>query len=601
MNRLSKVILSLIISFTCAAVLSAEIKLQSQLSDSTLIIGDQITLQLKVDGAKQGVSLRLPSLEGFSFSQLGPPTATSQTVITNGRVESFSGLVYRIGISATRKGVYKVPGIEVEYNGKIYRSQPFDIHVREPNQETKMRMVASLSRDKIYLQQMVTLTLKWYLQNDIEDYAIQFPLLEQKDSYQLKLSKRSASGTTVDLSVSGFKVPFSRKHEQFEGEAYTVYRVDFDLFPPDTGTISLPAASVKAMIRDGSELRQDLFGRTIRSPKLRKLFAASKPLQITVLPIPTKNRPEAYTGGVGRFSVATSVDFTRVKVGDPIELTIKISGNGRYDKIEQPILSGLPEFKQNFAVVDSLQPGDIKPDGIIFKQTIRPRHDEIAEIPPVPFSFFNPDTERFQTVTSQPIPVKVLPAGVVKKEDIVLPEDRAGVDPAILTRETKGIYANYVFEDALKQQSLHAAWFLLFTFPPALYLLIRFAVARRKQLENDRKQVRAKAAKKLSKKRLKSVQKLLTEEGDTFYLGLSKTLGGYLADKLDLGAGEVTTVDISRLADGKKISHEIGDSLVSYLEEIDRLRFSGASQSKEERQNHLKRLTDLMNELERNL
>jgi BatD DUF11 like domain len=601
MSRFLRIFLLVLFSSFVAGSLLAEIKLESQLSSSTLLLGDRITLQLKVDGAQRGVSLEVPEIEGLIFTQLGQPSASSQTVIINGRVESFSGLVYRIGISASKVGEFNVPGIHVVYNGKRYQSRPFNLLVKEAALVSNMKLFTTISRGKIYLQQKVVVTLKWYLQDNIEDYAFHFPLLDQKDKLRLNLDEQNSSGASFDLTVSNFKVPFLKKQEQLEGETYTVYQVSFVLFPPDPGILEIPSASVKAMIQEGTELKKDFFGRTINSPKLKKVFAVSKPLSIIVQPIPIKNRPASYTGGVGEFDITSSADYTRVKVGDPIELTIKISGTGRLDRIKQPILSDMSKFSDQFAVVGSLQPGDVQADAIIFKQTLRPRHDGVTSIPPIPFSFFVPETESFRKIESQPIPIKVLPAGVVKKEDIVLPSN--GSDPATtgLTQKTEGIYANYGFEDALTSQTTHEAWFLLFGFPPLIYLAARIAVSRRRKLQNDQSLVRARSAKRFGRKRLKTARALISGETDAFHLELSRTLRGYVSDKLDLGAGEVTAIDFDKLAERKVFSVALAEKMNAFLDEVDRLRFSGKQHSIQEKEELLERLSTLMKRLEKEL
>lgn len=572
-----------------------------QLSDTTLFLGDEITAQLKVDGTQENVELSLPQIDGLMFRQLGRPSASSQTVIINGKKSSFSGLIYSIGISATIKGRYNIPGIEVIHDGQRYQSQGFEINVKEAGNQVRMKLILASSKSRIYVNEPVKITLKWYVQDDIEDYNFRFPLLADKDKLKLELSDSGKSNEVTDLSVDGFKVPFFKKTETLEGEVFGVYQVEFLIFPADPGVLNISPASVTVMVRAGTELKKDFVGRVVRTPKLTRAFSASTPLKLQVLPIPVENRPSTYSGGVGEFGMSITADNTLVKVGDPIELTIRITGEGRYETIEPPLLSEIQEFKDNFVVVDSLQPGDIKDNSIEFKQTIRPRHDDVTRIPPVEFSFFNPVTERFRTVKSNSIPLKVLTAGRLKKDEIVSYTDKPKTEVESFTRQKTGLYSNYLFEDALTSEKQEMYWVLLLFFPPAVYLVVLIMTNRYRRLKRDVSLVRAKSAKSKSNKRLKIARKLIGDQGNEFYLELSNTLRGYVGDKLNLGAGQFTPVDINTLVAEKKLSENCGASLNSILEEIDRYRFMQQQHGKADRQGLFERVSVLMKKLEKEI
>ncbi len=596
-----KVVIFLTLLLISPVTLWAAIKVEVQLSDTTLFLGDEITFQLKVDGAQQNVKLILPQMEGLSFRQLGRPSASSQTVIINGKVNSFSGLIYTLGISATRKGRYKIPGIEVEYGGKQYSSQEFEINVKESGEQTKMKITLASSKKRIYVNEPVDITLKWYIKDDVEDYSFRFPLLEDKDKLKLELSDVRQGSDITELSVDGYKIPFQKSTEILEGDVYGVYKVGFAIYPPDPGTFKVPPASVTVMIRAGTEIKRDFFGRTVRAPKLKRVFSTSKSLELEILPIPAENLPSSYSGGVGEFEIAITADSARVKVGDPIELTIRITGEGRFENIEQPILSEIREYQENFAVVDNLQPGDIKEDSIEFKQTIRPKHNGVTRIPPVEFSFFNPVAESFRSVSSNSIPLKVLSAGRVKEDEIVSYSDQPQTKIESFTRKRTGLYSNYVFEDALASKVQQGYWILFLLFSPLTYLTVLIVTHRQRRFRKDLSLGRAKSAKSKSHKRLKVAGKLIAEQGDAFYLELSGALRGYIGDKLNLGAGQLTPVDINNLIAEKKLSEESASALNSLLEKIDRCRFMQQQQAETDRKELFNGVADLMKRLGREL
>jgi len=102
----------------------------------------------------------------------------------------------------------------------------------------------------------------------------------------------------------------------------------------------------------------------------------------------------------------TQASPLNVRAGDSITLNLGIVGTGPMELVQAPPLSELPELKQ-FKVSNQPLAGYVKDDSKVFSTTIRPRKAGITEIPAIPFSFFNPETEQFETVHSAPIAITV--------------------------------------------------------------------------------------------------------------------------------------------------------------------------------------------------
>ncbi len=587
--------------FAAVSTLRAEVNLEIQVSDTNLILGDEITVQLKVDGVEDAATLKLPEISGLTFRQLGSPSSSSQTIIINGKIDRFSGLVYNIGISANKKGSYIIPGIEVQYKNQTYRSQPFNIRVVTPDTQNSMQITLSASRDQLFLDEPLTIILKWYLQDSVQDYTFRFPLLDQKDRFQLQLANAPGTATSSELVVNGYKIPFQQGLETLNGEQFTVYQTALQVFPSDPGLLTIPAASVKAMIKSGTELKRDFFNRVVRTPKYKRIFAVSKELQVQVKGLPTEGRPKFFTGGVGDFQIQLSAMQNRVKIGDPIELSIRITGKGRFSRIQQPLLNEIPEYQENFVVSDNLQPGDILEDSITFNQMVRARDETVNRIPPVQFSFFDPGKGQYLTVASNDVPIKVLPTKQITEKDIVVSGRREVQTESVLQRQNSGIFGNYAFEDALTSQTRHPAWFLLFLFPPLVYLIVLITVQRQRRLNNDQALIRTRGAKGKSSRRLKKAKSLISKESSLFLRELNQALSGYISDKFNLGSGEVTALDIQQLVLKQNLSEQLSSDLLDHFERFDRLRFSSQELPQEERQTIIAAVDRTIKDLDRQL
>lgn len=565
-------------------VAQADVSLELEVPESSLVLGDEMTVRLKADGAESGATLKLPDIDGLSLRQIGPPGSSSQTIIINGRINRFSGLVFTIGISASRKGLFEVPGIVLSDRGETYQSRPFSVRVVSPDAQSSMKVSLSASHEHLYIDEPLIITLKWYLQDSIQDYRFRFPLLDEKDRLQLQLASEAGTSSTRELSVSGYQIPFQRTNETLDGDSYTLYQVSFRVYPGQPGPFQIPAASVKAMVERGTVLKRDFFDRMVRAPKLQRIFAVSDELTVMVKKLPKEGRPPSFSGAVGQFSIQVSSDTRRARIGDPIELSIGISGEGRLSRIEQPVLNEIPEFKDNFAIVDNLQPGDIQEDRITFRQVVRPRSESVSRIPPIRFSYFDPRQERYVTVESNSIPIRVLPSRKITADDMIVPDRPDKAASGAPLKQRRGIYGNYTFEDALSPQDRQPAWLPLLGIPPLVYLITLFLVRRRQRLSVDQAAVRARSARSRSSKALKEAKRLVSGNSDAFLNGISRALSGYLSDKLNLGAGGVTAYDVRQLAADGHLPRNLADELADHFEHFDRLRFSGRDVSGEERQ-----------------
>jgi len=598
---IQKLVLFLAVLLVIVSTGVAEVKLDLQVSDSSLELGDEMTVQLKADGAEDGATLILPNIDGLSFRQLGRPSSSSQTIIVNGKINRFSGLIFSIGIGADKKGFYNIPGIGIRHQNQEYTSKPFSLRVVSPNVQSSMKVTLAASRKQLFPDEPLIITLKWYLQDSVQDYTFRFPLLAEKDHLQLKLASEKGTGATRELTVSGYTVPFQQGVESVAGEQYTVYQTALQIFPSEAGTLHIPAASVKAMVKRGTELKRDFFDRLVRTPKLQRIFAVSDGLNVIVKELPIKGRPPDFTGGIGQFEIQLSTEQTRVRIGDPVELSIRIAGRGRFSKIQQPLLNDIAEYKENFVIVDSLQPGDILEDSISFRQVVRARSEKVTRIPPVRFSYFDPVLQKYMTITSNDIPIKVLASRQITAADIIVPDAKTGEGSQTLLKQNRGIYGNYIFEDALSSQDQNPAWLMLLLLPPAIWLVVFIVVRRRRQLNNDQALVRSRGAKSKSSRHLKKARTLLAAENNLFLAELSGTLSGYISDKFNLGAGGVTAFDVRLLIQTHNLSESLAEELIGHFEQFDRLRFSSRDVSLEERQSILADVEQSLKTLEKQL
>jgi hypothetical protein len=161
------------------------------------------------------------------------------------------------------------------------------------------------------------------------------------------------------------------------------------LFPQRAGTLTISAAEV------GVGMRRRVRGRATRSRSCR---------------CRVEDRPADFSANnVGLYTIAAKVDRAKVKQGEPFTLTVTISGTGNIRVIDPgawPELDGMRRYDPKVETRD----GGHAASGAssIYQFLIIPERAGTLTIPPHRFSFFDPATARYQTVTSQPIEVVVL-------------------------------------------------------------------------------------------------------------------------------------------------------------------------------------------------
>jgi len=179
----------------------------------------------------------------------------------------------------------------------------------------------------------------------------------------------------------------------------------YHVFRFQTGAVSMKAGpmnlafEVEVNVRDYSE---DIFGREAPA------HLTSEPIKMNILPLPKANQPENFTGAVGSFQLEVSAKPTRVRTGEPVELTVRVFGRGALEDTPVPEPAAWDGFKahpasSNIDYLDSRHLSARKH----FKQMVVPQRPGISEVPPLQFSFFNPQTKQYVNVQSAAIPLRV--------------------------------------------------------------------------------------------------------------------------------------------------------------------------------------------------
>ncbi|MCP4594495.1 MAG: protein BatD, partial [bacterium] len=142
----------------------------------------------------------------------------------------------------------------------------------------------------------------------------------------------------------------------------------------------------------------------------------SDPIELEILVLPKAGQPGAFYGLVGRYMIAAEATPTKVSVGDPITLTVRIGGHPYLKPVQWPDLE--TALGGDFKIpTEKASPAEEKGQKV-FTQTIRANSDTVTEIPPIPLPYFDAETGRYAVARTEAIPLEVAPTKVLTNADV---------------------------------------------------------------------------------------------------------------------------------------------------------------------------------------
>jgi hypothetical protein len=234
-------------------------------------------------------------------------------------------------------------------------------------------------------------------------------------------------------------------------------------------------------------------------------------------------------------------------VGEPITLTITVTGPEYLDALELPPLENQADLVRDFRVPRERASG--KTDGTVkvFTQTLRALNDGVKEIPPIQLPYFDTRTEKYAVAKSDPIPLAVRAAKAITIRDA------EGRTPTATGRAlqawSSGIRHNYEDLDCLADQQYgprvwvqSPAWMFLLVGPPGIYFALLLATASIRRRHADPAARRARRAYRAFRRGLQA----RTAEGVDPCAAVLAALRDYLGSKLRMAAGALTYADVER-------------------------------------------------------
>ena len=555
MKRLLHIFILVCIS---VSVFADEVSLRVS-APSTVEVGGKFRVQFTVN--TQNVShFSAPDFKGFEVIY-GPATSSQSSFqMINGRTSQSSSIIYTYVLMAESVGNFTIGSASVQADGKTVKSSP--TRTSSTNISAKdLFMTATASRTTVHEQEAILLTYKIYTLVDLRELDGKLPTLDGFQIQEIPLPR------TKEFSI-----------EQYNGRNYrSVVWSQYLLFPQKSGKLTIPAITYEGVVltrnRNLDPIEAFFNGQSGYTEVKRKI--ATPTLTINVSPLP--NKPEGFSGAVGKFSVSSSISTKEVDANEAVTLKISVQGSGNMKLISTPEVQFPKDFETYDAKVnDNFQ---LTRSGLSgtkdFEYLFVPRHPGTYEIPAAEFIYFDIESRSYKTLKTEAYTLKVN-KGKGGAGQSVSNYSGQQQDVQQLNQDIRFIKKGDV---NLHQpgDTFFGTWKCWVAYLLPLLLFIIVMVLGRKQMKAHANVAlsRGRKANKVALKRMKTAKKLLdAHDTGKFYDEVLRALWGYVGDKFNMSQESLNKENIEQSLTSRNVPAEQIQQFMKVLNDCEFARYA---------------------------
>lgn len=554
-----------------------------------VVSGDQVRLVFTVN-SQDIKDFRAPSIKGFDVL-MGPSRSQQSSIqIINGKRTSSSSTAFTYILLAGSPGTYTIPAASVEVNGEKVFSNAISIKVLPQDQTSgnsgnngggsasssrsqaagsrisanDLFITATASKTTVHEQEAILLTYKVYTVVNLRQLYGKMPDLKGFHTQEVELPQQKT---------------FTLEH--YKGRNYnTTVWSQYVLFPQQTGKLEIPSITFDGVVAQQtvSDDPFDAFFNGGGYVEVKKKITTPK-VVINVQSLPAK--PAGFSGAVGEFKLASSINATDVKTNDAVTIKLTLSGTGNMKLIGTPEV----KFPQDFEIYDPKVTDDYKltNSGLTGTKTFEylaiPRHAGNFTIPAVEFTYFDLKSNSYKTLKTEAYNLKV--AKGQGNADQVISDFTNKESVKMLGKDIRFIKLG---DSSLRPKGDFffgtVGYYLCYLIP--LLLFVVFAVIyRQKALENANvAKVKTKKANKVATRRMKLAGKLLAEnKKNEFYDEVLKALWGYISDKLSIPVSQLSKDNIEAELTNYGVQEALIAEFIGVLNECEYARYAPGNEN----------------------
>ncbi len=431
-----------------------------------IYLGESFILTIRVENADQDIGdIRFITPPEADIQSLGSQSQRQRFVESiNGRFSQRLVVAreFSYRFTPTASGDCAVGPIETSVNGRPMRAAGPTVRVTGTEQQPYVRLRVVSDKETALVEDPFIITFEIVARQLPEPYKDHDPFHVERpaqliipwlDEYEPR--PQGLLGPTVDevlrplVSAAArrngrFAIPYGvdffgsrtlsrlnlpREPATLDGHPAWRYHLTVTYMADREGSFTFGPAQLKGQVITGV--------RPNGVPEMRDILAIGPAATVRVVPPPDEGRPETFVGTIGtNLNASALLDAQTCNQGDPLRLTLDISGPITLSNLRPPVLSLLPDVASSFRVYDdAVRSEEIpnQPDGRRFIYTIRPLVAGTIEFPPLPISFYNKEAGAYQTVFTEPLPLRVEAVAEFDPAVIIGPSVQQGDEADIAT------------------------------------------------------------------------------------------------------------------------------------------------------------------------
>lgn len=332
------------------------------------IINLTIVLELNGSDLVQQTGFQLPDLSKFNIIGSGSVTNTVIDPATNTLITQ---KVSRIALEPKKKGKIKIGSVLVTVNNRIYKTEPFDVNIRDivdrrslaANTSNDVYLNMEIDDRDVYQDQPTVAVLRVYSRNMDNLRKVKNIHLPQQDNINVHPINFDKS----EIDPSGY------------GNMPSQVLAMFMVFPNEAGYVEVPGVSASV------------------STYSNKTKIVSNKVKINVRKLP-EGAPECFKNAVGNFNVNVyNASKEKPEAKKPLNVVVKVSGEGNLPDMELPKIAASPDYEV-FApkITSKVAPGTSGMKGeILANYVIIPKKSGVISIKTEQFAFFDPASKEY--------------------------------------------------------------------------------------------------------------------------------------------------------------------------------------------------------------
>lgn len=366
----------------------AQVNLYSEVNTQDLRVDTPLTftvvLEIFGEDLVQETPLKLPDLTKFDYAI----SSEQNTLIDPVKKIRINQMVYQFLLSPKQTGNIKIGSALVKINGKIYKTEPIDIVVKEADKkslaagkpEKNMYLNMQLQDKEVYKDEPTVVVLKAFTKNISKLRHLEPARFESTRNFNIR-------------TVANFDESIEHSEEGYASQTIGI----FVIVPKAEGVIEVPPMKVPLSNHSSS------------------LVSNKAKLNVKKLP---EGAPVNFSNAVGKYDVKiemTDKGKENFEINKAFNISVKIIGNGNLSPSIVPKILPSPDYdifkpkivNNSFATEQGIE-GEVEAQYVVI-----PKKRGDLKIATADFSYFDPREEKYMEVGS-----KFLLLTAVNAEDI---------------------------------------------------------------------------------------------------------------------------------------------------------------------------------------